>query len=100
AVATFFVLGPLLVFAGRLSSARRTGLAEYGTFAQRYVREFDNKWVRGGAPDGEALIGSADIQSLADLNNSFDVIRSMHIVPFTKETIFQLAVITLLPFLP
>jgi hypothetical protein len=100
AVALFFVLGPLLVFAGHLSSARRKGLAEYGAFAQRYVREFDNKWLRGGAPDGEALIGSADIQSLADLNNSFDVIRSMHIVPFTKETIFQLAVITLLPFLP
>jgi len=99
-VVLFFVLGPLLVFAGRLSSARRTGLAEYGTFAHRYVREFDNKWLRGGAPDGEAMIGSADIQSLADLNNSFEVIRSMHIVPFTKETIFQLAVITLIPFLP
>jgi len=51
-------------------------------------------------PDGEAVIGSADIQSLADLNNSFDVIRTMHIVPFTKETIFQLAVITLIPFIP
>ncbi len=100
ALAVFVVLGPLLVFAGCLSNARRKGLGEYGTFAQRYVREFDNKWLRGGAPEGEALIGSADIQSLADLNNSFDVIRSMHIVPFTKETIFQLAVITLIPFLP
>jgi hypothetical protein len=100
ATGIFTVIGPLLVFAPRLSQARRKGLAEYGTLAQKYVREFDDKWLRGGAPEGEPFIGSADIQSLADLNNSFDVIRSMRLVPFTKETILQLAIITLLPFLP
>jgi hypothetical protein len=100
AIGIFQVLGPLLVFAPVLSTARRKGLAEYGTLATNYVREFDSKWLRGGAPEGEPFIGSADIQSLADLNNSFDVIRSMRLVPFTKETILQLALITLLPFLP
>lgn len=100
AAAVFFVLGPLLVFAGPLSAARRKGLGEYGSLAHRYVKEFDHKWLRGGAPEGEAFIGSADIQSLADLNNSFDVIRSMNIVPFTKETVFRLAVVTLLPIIP
>ena len=100
ATGIFLVLGPLLVFSKCLSAARRKGLAEYGTLAQNYVREFDQKWLRGGAPEGEPFIGSADIQSLADLNNSFDVIRSMRLVPFTKETILQLAIITLLPFLP
>ncbi len=100
ATGIFTVLGPLLVFAKCLSAARRKGLAEYGTIAQNYVREFDHKWLRGGAPEGEPLLGSADIQSLADLNNSFDIIRSMRLVPFTKETILQLAIITLIPFLP
>lgn len=100
AAAVFVVLGPLLVFVGPLSAARRKGLAEYGALANRYVREFDDKWLRGGAPEGEAFIGSADIQSLADLNNSFDVVRSMNIVPFTKETVFRLAVITLIPLVP
>jgi hypothetical protein len=100
AIGILQVCGPLLVFAPSLSRARRKGLAEYGTLAQHYVREFDQKWVRGGASEGEPLIGSADIQSLADLNNSFDVIRSMRLVPFSKETIFQLAIITLIPFLP
>jgi hypothetical protein len=100
ALGIFLVLAPLLVFGGRLSAARRKGLAEYGTLAQNYVREFDTKWLRGGAPEGEPFIGSADIQSLADLNNSFDIIRSMNLFPFTKETIFRLAVIMLLPFLP
>lgn len=100
AIGIFQVLGPLLVFAPCLSRARRKGLAEYGTLATNYVREFDHKWLRGGASEGEAFMGSADIQSLADLNNSFETIRNMRLVPFTKETILQLAIITLLPFLP
>jgi hypothetical protein len=65
------VLGPLLLFAPQLAEAKRTGNREYGTLAERYVREFDAKWLRGGAPAGEPLVGSSDIQSLADLNNSF-----------------------------
>jgi hypothetical protein len=44
------VLGPLLVFAPQLAQAKRTGNREYGTLAERYVREFDAKWLRGGAP--------------------------------------------------
>jgi hypothetical protein len=94
------VLGPLLLFMSHLSAARRVGLREYGTLAQRYVREFDDKWLRGGAPAGEALVGSADVQSLADLSNSFEVVRGMHLMPFTKETVLQLAAITLLPVAP
>jgi hypothetical protein len=94
------VLGPLLLFTPQLSAARRTGLREYGTLAQRYVREFDAKWLRGGAPADEPLVGSRDIQSLADLGNSFEGIRNMSVVPFTKTTVLQLAVITLLPGAP
>jgi hypothetical protein len=84
----------------QLAAARRNGLREYGTLAQRYVREFDDKWVRGAAPAGEPLIGSADIQSLADLANSYEVVRSMSMVPFTRNTLVQLAAATLLPVVP
>jgi hypothetical protein len=94
------VMGPLLFFVPDLAWARRLGLREYGTLAQRYVREFDDKWLRGGATAGEPLVGSADIQSLADLNNSYDVIRSMSPVPFTRQAVIQLAVIALVPVSP
>ena len=94
------ILGPMLVFAPKLEAAKRAGLREYGTLAQRYVREFDGKWLRGGAPVDEALIGSADIQSLADLGNSFEVVRGMRWVPFTGQTVLQLAVTTLVPVVP
>jgi len=99
-VALFAVLGPLLVFIPVLADAKRVGLSEYGSLAQRYVREFDRKWLRGGAPADETLVGSADIQSLADLGNSFEVVRGMRSVPITKEAFVQLAVLTLLPLLP
>ena len=42
----FVILGPLLVFAPRLAAAKRAGLREYGTLAQRYTGEFDRKWLR------------------------------------------------------
>jgi hypothetical protein len=94
------VLGPLLVFAPQLAEAKRRGDREYGTLAERYVREFDTKWLRGGAPADEPLVGSGDIQSLADLANSFEVVRSMRIAPVTKEAILRLAVATLAPVAP
>jgi hypothetical protein len=94
------VLGPLLVFAPQLAQAKRTGNREYGTLAQRYVREFDAKWLRGGAPGDESLLGSGDIQSLADLSNSFEVIRTMQIAPITRDAIIRLAAATLVPIAP
>ena len=64
------------------------------------MREFDGKWLRGGAPADEPLLGSGDLQSLADLGNSFEIVRTMHIAPFTKETILQLAAATVAPVVP
>jgi hypothetical protein len=100
AVLLLTVLGPLLVFIPQLARAKRTGLREYGVLAQRYVREFDHKWLRGGAAADEPLVGSGDIQSLADLANSFGVIRTMRVVPFTKESLLLLLVTLLAPVLP
>ena len=76
------------------------GKREYDTLAQRYVREFDAKWLRGGAPADEPLVGSGDIQSLADLGNSLEVVRTMRIAPVTKEAILQLVAATLAPIVP
>jgi hypothetical protein len=94
------VLGPLLMFASQLWHVKLTGEREYGILAQRYVREFDVKWLRGGAPADEPLIGSADIQSLADLSNSVAVVQTMRTVPFSKEAILLLAAAILAPVAP
>jgi len=94
------VLGPLLVFAPQLAQTKRTGLREYGTLAERYVREFDAKWLRSAAPVDEPLVGSADIQSLADLANSFEVVRTMQIAPITRDALLRLVAATLAPVVP
>ena len=104
AAVTLFVLllvfGPLLVFSPQLARAKRVGLREYGTLAQSYVREFDAKWLRGGAPADEALVGSGDIQSLADLGNSYEVVRGMRLALLTRDSVMTLAIATLLPVVP
>jgi hypothetical protein len=94
------VLGPLLVFAPQLAQAKRVGNREYGALAERYVREFDAKWLRGGAPADEPLVGSGDIQSLADLGNSFEVVRTMQIAPITRDAFIRLVAATLAPIVP
>ena len=94
------VIGPLMVFAPRLLQAKRRGLREYGLLGDRYVKEFERKWLRGGAAPDEALVGSGDIQSLADLEGSFDIVRGMRPFPFGRETLILLVVVTALPALP
>lgn len=92
-------LGPLCVFALQLARCKRQGLLEYGELASRYVREFDRKWL-SHPPSAEPLVGSGDIQSLADLANSFEVIKGMRVFPFDKTVVLQTAIVILLPVLP
>ncbi|HEU5303738.1 MAG TPA: hypothetical protein VFU40_03755 [Gemmatimonadales bacterium] len=105
-IATFLVLqllvvlGPLFVFAPTLLALKRRGRLEYGSLAVRYTQEFHEKWISGAAPPGEPLVGSGDIQSLADLANSYEVVGGMRAVPFGRDTIIQLAVPALIPFAP
>ncbi|MCG2595439.1 hypothetical protein LZ009_21895 [Ramlibacter sp. XY19] len=94
------VFGPLLAVAPQLAEARRTGLREYGSLAQRYVRAFDAKWLRGAAPADEPLVGTADIQSLADLDGSYTVVKEMRLVPITRAAVLQLAAALLVPLTP
>jgi len=94
------VFGPFLVFAPQLAAAKRRGLREYGTLAERYVREFDLKWLRGGAAANEPLVGSADIQSLADLGNSFEIVKTMRLAPITRGALLGLCVAVLAPIVP
>lgn len=94
------MIGPLLFFSPALMRAKRIGLRDYGILVSRYVNDFDLKWVRGGANDNELLIGNADIQSLADIGNSFQVIGEIKPFPFSKDAVILLVVFTLIPLLP
>jgi hypothetical protein len=93
------VLAPLILFTPQLARAKREGLEEYGAFASSYVMDFDRKWLRS-KPDDEQVLGTGDIQSLADLGNSFAVIREMHAVPFATDDVVRLIIATAVPIVP
>jgi hypothetical protein len=94
------VLGPLCVFVPKLNHARHTGLRTYGRLASEYVNGFAGKWSPGGGAAGEPLLGSADIQSLADLDGSFSIVKEMKLAPFGKENVIRFLVIIALPLAP
>jgi hypothetical protein len=94
------ILGPLSMFSPRMAHEKRKGLAEYGLLAQRYVNSFERKWVLGDPTPSEELLGTGDIQSLADLDSSYAIVREMRFVPFGLQDISHLAVATAAPLLP
>lgn len=99
----FFVIAvllPLCVFVPKMMRAKRKGLALYGILASRYVEEFHEKWIGNKNLDNEPLLGSGDIQSLADLGNSYDVVQEMNLAPFTYRDVVRLTAATAAPLVP
>ena len=93
-------LGPMLVFYPALYQARRTAIRTYGALVTRYNRGFQDKWLDNPEQADEPLLGSADIQSLADMGNSYRFVDDMRPVPFGKNLVIRLALATALPGLP
>jgi hypothetical protein len=99
-IAVAIVLIPLLVFSGTLLKTKRLGLYQYGTLGTEYTSSFHKKWIIDQRPSGETLLGSGDIQSLADLGNSFAFVEKMNAVPMGPRTPIHLALACLIPMAP
>ncbi|MFY9860953.1 MAG: hypothetical protein WBE15_03390, partial [Candidatus Cybelea sp.] len=100
----FFVLCltllPLTAFTRSLNRSKRRGIMEYGALAARYANEFHDKWIVPEADYKEPLVGTADIQSLADMSGSYEIVETMRSVPITWQMIVGFAVATLVPVGP
>jgi hypothetical protein len=94
------ILGPLTMFTPQLVRTKRKGLDDYGLLANRYVEDFEKKWVLKDASNRDELLGAPDIQSLADLGNSYAFVREMRPVPFSTRDMIRLAVVTAAPLAP
>ena len=95
-----FVLSPLIVFSPKLARAKREGLRDYGKLVANYVQGFEEKWLRRRTSGEDELLGSGDIQSLADLGNSYAVVKEMRMTAFGLKDVTRLAAITAAPLLP
>jgi len=97
--ATLF-LGPLCMFVVKLYECKAKGLSDYGLLGSRYVNGFEAKWI-GAAPSADGdLLGSADLQSLADLSNSVNVVRNMRLVPVGNGLLIRFLTAAILPMAP
>jgi hypothetical protein len=92
-------LGPLLIVLPQLAACRRQAMKDYMEFATGYVNDFDQKWLGGSAPK-QVLLGTPDLQSLADLANSVNIARNMQSIPVSKRLVMTLLVAALVPMVP
>jgi hypothetical protein len=93
-------LGPLIVFTPALVRTKLGYWKEYGILAGTYVRRFDKKWIDPPGPPGQDLLGTSDIQSLADLKNSYSLISEMRTVLPSRKTVGVFALAYVAPALP
>jgi hypothetical protein len=99
-IALVVFAGPVLVFVPDLMALKLRGLMEYGALGSEYTQAFHQRWIRRSDMAGEPLLGSADIQSLADLGNSFEIIRKMRVLPIAITDFIAMVLPGLLPVLP
>jgi hypothetical protein len=99
-VAIIAFLTPFAVFVPKLAATKRNGLMTYGALATRYTQLFDQKWVASEGLAEQELLGTADIQSLADIGNSFDRIENMKRFPVELRDLRALLVAAVLPAIP
>jgi len=93
-----FGVAPLLVFTPRLVAAKRAGWGRYSRLASEYVWRFEQKWMPGPASDD--LLGTGDIQSLADIGGSFDRMVTMRVFAIDRRLVFSFLFAAVVPMLP
>ena len=92
---------PLLTFSGRLARCRFQGLLEFGALAWRHDRAFDEKWIRNsGKTVPGSILGSSDVQSMADIATCYEHINDMRLIPFDSKALAVVALAAMCPMLP
>ena len=100
AALTALLLLPLVAPAPRLFRIRRQGIFDYGVLAAEYSQRFDRKWVRSGSEPGADLLGTEDIQSLADLGQTVERIQAIRMVPIDRAGLISIALAAAAPMVP
>jgi hypothetical protein len=91
-------LGPLFCFSGQLWRARFIAVRQYDAFAHDYTRLFHRHWIEEGNREG--LLGTPDLQSLADLGSAYEGLQRMRLVPFGVRPIVILVLTVVVPMIP
>lgn len=93
-------LSPLFFFTRKLLFTKLHGMWEFGILTHKYSSMFIDKWVKGNNPEKEPFLGTGDIQSLADIGGSSEVINNMRLVPMNIRVPVGMLLMIAIPFLP
>jgi len=88
------------VFTDKLWASRTTGLARYQSLAARYATEFEARWADGTVPEGAPLLGTSDIQSMADLDHTVKDVKEMRWITVGPRMLTMMTVAGIGPFCP
>jgi len=94
------VMTPLIFFADQLEEVGRAARYQFGSLSSHYVTDFRHKWIDGAVRPEDPLLGTSDIQSLADLANSYTVAAETKLIPITKQVLIRFVILTAAPLLP
>ena len=97
-LALLLALGPLFVFFPTLWRARYQAIREYDALGVDYTRMFHRRWIERGERD--ELLGTSDIQSLADLRHAYETMATMRLVPIDLRVVIVIAACALAPIVP
>jgi len=94
------VMGPLMPFTAPLIRAKLRDFGTYWTLSSEYAQDFDDKWIAAKGRRRGLILGSADVQSLSDMKNSYEGISDMRTILPDRRSISVLLIAYLLPLVP
>jgi hypothetical protein len=94
------ILGPLMMFTPILIRSKLEYWGKYGPLAGSYVQGFDEKWFVQADYRHHSLLGSPDLQSLADLRHSYAGISEMRTVLVSRTTVGIFGIAYVVPAIP
>jgi hypothetical protein len=97
-MAMLLAFGPLLAFVRTMVDERFRGVREYAALANIHARFFHDRWI--GRPIDASVLGCQDISTLADLQQAYESMAKMRIVPFGPRAIVGVVASVLIPILP
>jgi hypothetical protein len=100
AVVLLIFIGPLAIFAAKLTHLRRVGYLQYGSLAHLHAEQFHEKWVKGRQAHLEGLLAAPEMSALMALAASLDRVRAIKLLPVDRTTLIEVAVAAAVPMFP
>ena len=91
---------PLFIFMPKLTNARNDGIIEFGDLIRVHNYDYAKKWIDVKQENDEAILGTMDNSSLADINGSYGPIEEIKIIPADLMAIGRSFIMNVIPYIP